>query len=517
MTEQPKPKVLVVDDTPKNITAIKKILESLDVEVIAAYSGNEALSLLLRHQFAVILLDVEMPGMDGFETAELMMQIEETRYIPIIFVTAMDKDQNFVFKGYEVGGVDYVFKPFNPEVLKSKISVFLNLYRQKETLKEHKNRLTLLLDEKENLIQLVEEQNKKKDELLYRINEQQQKINKYFRFKLWISGAVLTFLAIATIFYLANVSKQNSQLIAYTKELNAVNDYANRLNNAYKRFIPYDILNMLNRESIMDVQLGDQVLKEMVVMFVDVRGYSAIAEALTPQENIGLINEILQIMQRPVMKHGGIINKYLGDGLMALFGTDTDDAMKASILMMKNLNEYSQKRIGKGLSPIKVGIGIDGGLMMVGTVGSDDRMEHTVVADAVNVASRIEGMTKMYGASLLISEFVYEHLKDPSQYHIRLMDIVKVQGREKPVIVYQVLDGECEATIELHKKTAQNFSEGILLYHEKKCAEALHSFKRVLEINPDDMAAKTYCERCAGYLKNPGDDEWSHVRKLLSK
>ncbi len=127
-------KILVVDDRPENLLAIETALKHVDVEIFTAGSGNEALSLMLRHELALVLLDVQMPEMDGFEVASLMCDNETTKHIPIIFVTAISKDDEFVFKGYKSGAVDYLFKPLSPEILQAKVRVFLELDRQKREL-----------------------------------------------------------------------------------------------------------------------------------------------------------------------------------------------------------------------------------------------------------------------------------------------------------------------------------------------------------------------------------------------
>ena len=132
--------ILLVDDKPENLLALEKLLEGPDVDIVKAASGNEALSLVLEREFALILLDVQMPGMDGFETAELIQSNRDTRHIPIIFVTAISKEQQHVFRGYEAGAVDYLFKPLDPYILKGKVRTFLELHRQRLTL-EHMNRI----------------------------------------------------------------------------------------------------------------------------------------------------------------------------------------------------------------------------------------------------------------------------------------------------------------------------------------------------------------------------------------
>lgn len=137
MNETEKQNILIVDDRPENLTALEKVLKSPVLNIIKATSGNDALALVLEHDFALVLLDVQMPNMDGFETAEFMRGNEETKHIPIIFLTAISKEQKYVFKGYESGAVDYLFKPLDTDILKSKISIFCELHRQKVVIKDH--------------------------------------------------------------------------------------------------------------------------------------------------------------------------------------------------------------------------------------------------------------------------------------------------------------------------------------------------------------------------------------------
>ncbi|HIJ57589.1 MAG TPA: response regulator [Deltaproteobacteria bacterium] len=136
MSEVEKPYILIVDDRPENILALEKALGSLSLNIIKATSGNEALALILKYDFALVILDVQMPGMDGFETAELMRSVNETKHIPIIFATAISKEQKNIFKGYESGAVDYLFKPIEPEILRSKVTIFIDLYMQKRALEK---------------------------------------------------------------------------------------------------------------------------------------------------------------------------------------------------------------------------------------------------------------------------------------------------------------------------------------------------------------------------------------------
>lgn len=149
--------ILIVDDRPENLMVLESILENPEYNIVKANSGNEALGLMLEYDFALVLLDVQMPEMDGFETAELMRGSEKTKHIPIIFVTAISKEQKCIFKGYEVGAVDYLFKPIEPIILKSKVNVFIDLYCQKRMLEKQARLLELSLKE---LLELKEENGK---------------------------------------------------------------------------------------------------------------------------------------------------------------------------------------------------------------------------------------------------------------------------------------------------------------------------------------------------------------------
>lgn len=156
METSEKPKVLIVDDNPANLTALNALLADLEVIVIETRSGNEALSLTLEHDFALVMLDVQMPEMDGFETAELMRMNQLTRHVPIIFVTAISKEQSHIFRGYDNGAVDYIFKPLDPHIIRSKVTVFVDLYRQKQIVAAKNNELVKanqrILEQQEVLI-----------------------------------------------------------------------------------------------------------------------------------------------------------------------------------------------------------------------------------------------------------------------------------------------------------------------------------------------------------------------------
>ncbi|HWW61347.1 MAG TPA: response regulator, partial [Thermoanaerobaculia bacterium] len=149
--------ILLVDDQPNNLLALESILADIGENLVTADSGGRALRHLLDSDFAVVLLDVQMPDMDGFETAELIRQRERSRDTPIIFLTALSRSETNVFRGYELGAVDYIFKPFHPEILKSKVHVFVQLFRQREALKRQAHELARLSRQNELILHAVAE------------------------------------------------------------------------------------------------------------------------------------------------------------------------------------------------------------------------------------------------------------------------------------------------------------------------------------------------------------------------
>ncbi|MCK5876949.1 MAG: Cache 3/Cache 2 fusion domain-containing protein, partial [Candidatus Marithrix sp.] len=250
-------------------------------------------------------------------------------------------------------------------------------------------------------------------------------------------------------------------------QLKEVFENLEKVNKAYERFVPREFLKLLDKQSVLEINLGDQVEKEMTVLFLDVRDFTSISEKMTPQDNFEFINSYLGQMEPIIYQYHGVIDKYIGDAIMALFPTNADDAVASSVAMLKKLQQYNITLQNKGQDAIKVGIGLHTGKLMLGTIGGLTRMEGTVISDAVNLASRIEGMNKQYGASLLISEVTYTNLTNAAQYLVRDIDKVRVKGKSKPVTVYEVFDGDLPEIIKLKQQTLADFEQGIASYRCK--------------------------------------------------
>lgn len=273
-----------------------------------------------------------------------------------------------------------------------------------------------------------------------------------------------------------------------------------QLSKAYKRFVPHEFFKLLGKENILEVQLGDHVEKEMTILFADIRNFTALSEKMTPQDNFKFINAYLSRMEPEISRFNGIIDKYIGDAIMALFPC-ANDALKAAISMLNRLKEYNATRQRPERPAISIGIGLNTGLLMLGTVGGNKRMDSTVISDAVNLASRVEALTKTYGTPLLITTDTYLKLTNPHEYQIRLIDAVHVKGKSEVVTVYEVYDGESPEIIALKQQTREDFEIGIMVYGLEEYSEAKVLFENVLSRNPNDKPAKIYLNRCLQNLE----------------
>ena len=290
-----------------------------------------------------------------------------------------------------------------------------------------------------------------------------------------------------------------------------------RLTEAYQRFVPKQLLTILNKDSILDVQLGDQVQKEMSILFSDIRSFTSLSESMSPEENFRFVNKYLSKMGPIVRDNHGYIDKYIGDSIMALFDRSPEDAVHTSVKMLDALRLYNKERIQEGNNPILIGIGVNTGKMMLGTLGESDRMEGSVISDAVNLAARLEGLTKLYKTPLLLSEETLLKIGD-SVFDTRLIDKVAVKGKENPVMVYEVLNGEYTDLRDAKITTLPKFKKGFELYQNQQFKNALEFFKTCIEKVPEDGVAELYIERCEKLISSGWDTEtWDGINYMDAK
>ncbi|OHD11066.1 MAG: hypothetical protein A2Y41_02935 [Spirochaetes bacterium GWB1_36_13] len=292
------------------------------------------------------------------------------------------------------------------------------------------------------------------------------------------------------------------------------------LNKANARFVPTEFFKFLKKESILDVTLGDQTQEEMTILFSDIRSFTSLSEKMSPQENFNFLNTYLSMVAPAIRNHNGFIDKYIGDAIMALFPGNPANCLKAAFEMLHSLKDFNKERIQAGEQPIEVGIGMHTGNLMLGIIGEKERLDSTVISDAVNLASRLEGLTKMYGASIVMSESTLKKIKDISpdlDFHNRFLDQVKVKGKNDPVFIYEVF-GDLENEF-MRKKLDLDpkFQEAVSFYQKKDFKEALTLFVKILSVNPKDKASEIYLKRCEKIIKFGVPEDWDGIEKLDEK
>src|SRR5262249_4267926 len=255
-------------------------------------------------------------------------------------------------------------------------------------------------------------------------------------------------------------------------------------------------LAIIGKPSIVTVRLGDNRALEMTVMFSDIRNFTGLSEQMTPDENFAFINAYLAHMGPVIRNHNGFIDKYIGDGIMALF-ENADDALEAGMDMLGALEEFNAELAKQGKPSIAIGIGLNSGSLMLGTIGEEDRMDGTVISDAVNLASRIEGQTKTYGASILLSQSTFSQLANRRTLQIRPIDVTRVRGKSHPVAILEVY---AHNDPELRSKKAGTRAllfAGVDYLATHEVAAAHRTFEECLALFPGDTAALALLDRCS--------------------
>jgi two-component system sensor histidine kinase ChiS len=410
--------VLVVDDEPINQQVLANHLEFINCTVVQAMNGEEALRALRSDQkFDLVLLDIMMPKMSGYEVCQKIRETHLPSELPVIMVTAKNQLEDLV-EGLSSGANDYLAKPFN------------------------------------------------KGELIARMKTQ------------------------------LNLSK---------------------LNSAYGRFVPHEFLKFLEKESIIDVRLGDNVEMEMTIFVSDIRGFTTLSEKMTPEQNFKFINDYLEKVSPIVRTYDGFVDRYSGDAIMALFPGKPDDAIQAAIETLHTLAGLNSERRTNNELPINVGIGLHTGGLMLGIVGERERAQGDIFSDAVNLANRIEGLSKLYGVSIVVSEETLSKLNDNEKYHQRFLGKVQVKGKKESVSVFEIYDGDAESLIELKLKTKQDFEQGLEHYFDQNFTEASVCFNNVLKRNPDDKTASLYLGRSAKFMVEGVSPDWQGVEAFETK
>ncbi len=391
-------RALIADDEAINLSLVAQQLESIGLEVTKAGDGHAAWETFDKQgPFDVVLLDVVMPKMNGYDVCRAIRERFTAAAVPVLMLTGKHDAREYV-QGFEAGANDFLTKPFAKKELTMRVRMHLGIAKTNEAL---------------------------------------------------------------------------------------------------GRFVPRHFLELLGREAIIDVQLGDQVERTMPVMFGDVRNFTSIAEAIGSAETFAFLNSLLSRIGPAVRDEGGFIDKYIGDAFMALFPVSIDSALRAAIRIQRTLDSFNDA----GLAPlgrrVQLGMGVHLGPMRLGTIGEDERFEATVISDAVNLASRLESLTKVFGVRAIVTENVVSGAQDT--YDVRHLGAVKVKGKAHSVGVFDLISADTEEQRELKLMTRARFEEAIHAFARADLTAAREAFEHVTEANPSDGAAWYYLGLLASY------------------
>ncbi len=403
--------VLIVDDEIINQQVLSNYLSRDNFRVNQAMNGKEALKFIQNEKPDVVLLDLMMPNMSGYEVCKEIRKMYMTSELPVIMVTAKDQVTDLV-EGLASGANDYLAKPFSKDELLARLNTHLNLYH---------------------------------------------------------------------------------------------------INSSYLRFIPKEFLKALGHESIIDVELGDQVQGEMTILFSDIRSFTSITEGISAKESFKFLNDVLNYLIPVITTNDGFIDKYIGDAILALFPNNPEDAIISAIEMQKSILKYNRDRGLLGSEELKIGIGIHTGPLMLGTIGVKDRMDGTVISDAVNLASRLEELNKLYKTSMIVSDYSLQGISELNHYSYRYLSNAKVKGKKNAIQIYEFFDGDDEYNKDMKLRTLSIFNEGIKEYYQRRFTRASVMFQEVLDIYTEDETARIFLEKSAHYMVHGVPNNWDGV------
>lgn len=462
-------KILAIDDSRTVRHHVRQILsqdEEYFFTIHEAENGAEAVRFLCSNEPEtwpdVILLDRNMPILSGDECIRVLKADAQWRQIPVLFLTAQDDTQELVRGLSDLKADDYLPKPFDADELLARVKVLVRI-KQAEDKTKRLNK---------NLAVALEEQKRAYAEL-----------------------------------------RETKIALAETQAMAA-------MTHVFEKFVPRQFLERIAKDGIATIQAGRVASETITILFSDIRAFTQLSETMSPEDMFAFLNDYLSRMETPIQENNGFIDKFIGDAIMALFDgnflVQATGAVKAAIGMQQQLKKLNAEREAQNLPPIGTGIGIHIGSVMLGTLGNDNRMDSTVIGDTVNLASRLEGLTKYYGCPLIVSDDVARFL-DPTHFMLRELDLVAVKGREQAVSVHEVLERTHEPT-DAHKASLTKlFGEGITLFRARAWKKSADIFQQCLALDANDKASKIYVDRCAVFRKTPPGRQWTGIFEMDHK
>lgn len=319
---------------------------------------------------------------------------------------------------------------------------------------------------------------------------------------LFISGQVIP--TMIKIFQVVVINAQAAALIflmfvelqVHSPEITALDSCIENLTHTTQNYISPFLLKELDVSNINDLKIGDRVQKDLTILFSDLRSFTELSEQLSPEQNFAFINSYLSRMVPIISQNSGFVDKYLGDGIMAVFpdAKGADNALKSAVVMQEKIQEYNRHRANSGYKPVSLGVGINTGSSIMGVIGTHERYEATVISDAVNLASRLQSISKAFNIGIVISESTFLQLTSLVEYRYRFIGKVRVKGKNIPISVFEIFNGQLDEIVEKKLKVNTIFEQGMIAYYQKAYTHAVTLFRQALEILPDDGAAKFYLQ-----------------------
>lgn len=285
----------------------------------------------------------------------------------------------------------------------------------------------------------------------------------------------------------------------------------------FQRFVPQQFTKNLVEGDLSSLKAGLALQERMSILFSDIRAFTSISEKLTPKAVFAMLNEYLHEMEVPIRRNNGFVDKFIGDAIMALFDRSPLDAVRAAIGMQSALLQYNTWRKDRGEAPLITGIGIHTGEVTKGVVGSNERMDTTVIGDAVNTASRLESLTKHYNCDLLISDSTEAFLADHSdEFQYRKIDVLHLKGKAAPTVLFEVYNNDSPIMKEQKRRYQNLYEEAWEAYRQGIWPESIALFQNYLERFPEDQLAIVFLERCYRLRIQPPDD-WDGTYSIEHK
>lgn len=319
--------------------------------------------------------------------------------------------------------------------------------------------------------------------------------------------------------------KENSEMKSILQiKVNELND----MNTTLSKFVPKDFLNELGKNNITEFELGDAMEGDFTILFSDMRSFSTLAEGMTPTELIAFINTYLSTVVPLIHKYNGFVITYLGDAIMAAFPHRPSDALRSALGIMEALNGLNQKRFQEKQHEIKIGIGINSGTSMIGIIGDKGRMEPTIMSDVVNLAARMESLTKQYGMNIVFSNATYERLTkvEKEEFKYRVVDEVRVVGKKNSVSLLELYKNGWNDYTDLKIKYQEKYEYAYNLYKKGDIKESYLIFKYLFNRNPVDKACFVLLQRCEKLLEKDNNGKlilkklpphWDYIHNLVTK